>query len=284
MADLLPTAEQQELASSVARVLAAERTVLPALAQLGWLGIATDLPLVEQALVVREFGRALAPLQTLAAIAAARLAGDIASGAKRVALLAEDHLIDDEGADLALLITPQAASLFSIESRTTLTPFDDSLSLSRAIATAPIHHIESPQPHRDMLILAGAYATGLCEAITAMASDYARTREQFGQPIGAFQAIKHRCADMAIRADAAWSQTVFAALSPDSDYQALSAFIVATSYAIESAQENIQLHGAIGITEELAAHRFLKRAHVLDMVFGPINRCRDALLACDDPQ
>lgn len=280
MADLLPTAEQQELTSAVARVLASEADILPALADLGWLDIGAELPLVEQALVVREFGRALAPLQTLTAI----VAGKIAAGTKHIALMAGDHLIDDEDTDLALLVTPQAASLLSIEGRTALTPFDSSLSLSRATATTPIHHIEGPQPHREILILAAAYATGLCEAVTAMASAYAQTREQFGQPIGAFQAIKHRCADMAVRADAAWSQTVFAALSPDSDYQALSAFIVATSYAIESAQENIQLHGAIGITEELAAHRFLKRAHVIDMAFGPISRCRDALLACEDPQ
>ena len=61
MADLLPTAEQQELASSVARVLASGQNVLLALAELGWLGIGTDLPLVEQTLVLREFPEPILP-------------------------------------------------------------------------------------------------------------------------------------------------------------------------------------------------------------------------------
>jgi alkylation response protein AidB-like acyl-CoA dehydrogenase len=306
MADLLPTAEQQELTRSLARLLASEAEPFPLLAELGWLGIGNDLPLVEQALVAREFGRALAPLQALAAIAGARLAAlaeqselgtEITSGAKPVCLLVsarvdEAFLVDDEGAELALRVTPRGASLHAIgqlRERAPLTALDDSLALSRATISQglPFCLLDGAGLHREMLVLAAAYATGLCEAVCAMASEYARAREQFGQAIGAFQAIKHRCADMAIRADAAWSQTLFAALSADradGDYQALSAFIVAVSYAIDSAQENIQLHGAIGITEELAAHRYLKRAHIIDMAFGPIARAREALLACPDVQ
>jgi alkylation response protein AidB-like acyl-CoA dehydrogenase len=311
MADLLPTAEQQELASSLARVLASRPERASALADLGWLGIAvpeqaggTDLPLVEQALVLREFGRGLVPLRIIGAIAGARLAAlagenelakAIASGARNVALLArsrtdEVYLVDDEAADLAIGVTPDETMLFAVEDlrdRTPLPSFDESLGVSRTVAATPRYRIEGSRAHREILVLAAAYGAGLCEAVGAMAGGYALAREQFGQPIGAFQAVKHRCADMAIRAEAAWSQTVFAALSADradATYQALSAFIVATSYAIDSARENIQLHGAIGITEELAAHRYLKRAHLIDMVFGPVGQAREALLACPDPQ
>ena len=80
---------------------------------------------------------------------------------------------------------------------------------------------------------------------------------------------------------------VFAALAvardqPDAVLQALAARLVAGSYAILGAQENIQLHGAIGTTSELSAHRYLKRAHVMDLCFGPAEQHRRALLNLPD--
>ena len=58
-----------------------------------------------------------------------------------------------------------------------------------------------------------AYLTGIAKTATSMAVEYAKTREQFGQPIGGFQAIKHMCADMAVRAAAAESQVFYAAIT-----------------------------------------------------------------------
>jgi alkylation response protein AidB-like acyl-CoA dehydrogenase len=112
---------------------------------------------------------------------------------------------------------------------------------------------------------------------------YAKIREQFGQPIGGFQAIKHHCADMAARAEAAYSASVFAALSvvagrSDATFQAASARIVAADAAIRNAATNIQVHGGIGFTAECDANLFLKRAHLLEKI-GGATRGQQRLLA-----
>ena len=115
--------------------------------------------------------------------------------------------------------------------------------------------------------------SGIAEAERDMGARYAIDREQFGRPIGAFQAVKHRVADTAIRAEAAWSQTAVAALrvaagEGGAQFQASSAKVVATDAAIRNGRDTIQNHGAIGFTAEHDAHLFLKRAHVLDHVLG----------------
>jgi alkylation response protein AidB-like acyl-CoA dehydrogenase len=122
-----------------------------------------------------------------------------------------------------------------------------------------------------------------------MAVEYAKLREQFNKPIGSFQAVKHICADMAIRAEAALCQTTIAALvvaegKPGADFQVTSAKIVATRAALENAAQNIQVHGAIGFTSEADAHLFLKRAHVMDQYAGDLRRQRERLIDLPFPE
>jgi alkylation response protein AidB-like acyl-CoA dehydrogenase len=117
-------------------------------------------------------------------------------------------------------------------------------------------------------LLACAYLTGIAEAALAMAVEYAKTRRQFDQPIGAFQSIKHACADMAVRAEAARAQTYYAAMAVVTDAagcgnEVAAARLITRRAAIENAKVNIQIHGAMGFTEESEAHLFLKRAHAL---------------------
>ena len=117
-----------------------------------------------------------------------------------------------------------------------------------------------------------------------MAVDYAKLREQFGRPIGAFQATKHRCADMAVRAEAAWCQTVLAALAAargqtDAGFHAAAASIVAARAAIDNAEQNVQLHGGIGYTMECDAHLYLKRAHLLERTLCGVRAGQKRLLA-----
>lgn len=287
------------------------------MASLGWLGIATagvaggsDLPVGDHVLVAREFGRVLAPLSMLTSLLGARvaqaagnapLAESIIAGISRVAIGvptrapgegAGAYLLDCHDAALALLVRPDGATLHGLAELAELEQrdaFDEAMPLAWAnLAAAPVLcQVPEPGLYDLTLILSAAYATGMCEAITGMAVRYASTREQFDRPIGGFQAVKHRCADMAIRSDAAWAQVVFAALCFGQDngrarYQALAARLVASAHAIVNAQANIQLHGAIGVTDELVAHRFLKRARVMDMCFGTAVTHRDALLSCSD--
>ena len=121
--------------------------------------------------------------------------------------------------------------------------------------------------------LVAAMLTGIAEATRDMSSEYAKIRVQFGRPIGVNQAIKHACADMALRAEAASAQLLFAALSvdegrSDAAFQVAAARIVATDAAVENATRTIQVHGGMGYTFEHDAHLFLKRARVLDRVLG----------------
>ncbi|MBX6391162.1 MAG: acyl-CoA/acyl-ACP dehydrogenase [Frankia sp.] len=127
--------------------------------------------------------------------------------------------------------------------------------------------------HLRALVLAAAMNVGIAEATRDMSAEYAKVRVQFGRPIGVNQAIKHACADMAVRAEAALSQLLFAAVCvqtarADAEFQALAAKIIADRYAIENAAANIQVHGGMGYTFDHDAHLYLKRAHVLDHVFG----------------
>ncbi|MEV1044470.1 acyl-CoA dehydrogenase family protein [Streptomyces sp. NPDC049916] len=98
--------------------------------------------------------------------------------------------------------------------------------------------------------------------------EYVRGREQFGRPIGSFQAVKHRLADLYVRVEAARS----AAWDPDSGPLALAQALEADRI---TTAEAVQLHGGIGFTWEHEAHRFFKRAAGDELLFGPVHRLRD---------
>jgi alkylation response protein AidB-like acyl-CoA dehydrogenase len=135
--------------------------------------------------------------------------------------------------------------------------------------------------------LIAAQLAGIAEATCAMSVDYAKERQQFGQPIGSFQAVKHRCADMAARAEAAITQTRWAALTVDDSAQSTgsaafeveSARVMATRAAVANAEVNIQNHGGIGFTWEHPAHRFVTRARLLELSGGSLADHQAALLA-----
>lgn len=132
-------------------------------------------------------------------------------------------------------------------------------------------------------VLVAAMLTGICEATRDQSQAYVQTRHQFGVPIGSFQAVKHRCADMAVRAEALLGAVVLAALSlaegtEDAALLWPAARALAASYAIASAGDNIQNHGAIGYTAELSAHLFQKRAHALSQLLVTPSELRHAVL------
>jgi alkylation response protein AidB-like acyl-CoA dehydrogenase len=115
-----------------------------------------------------------------------------------------------------------------------------------------------------------------------MSVDYAKNRIQFGRPIGSFQAIKHKCADMLLEVESSKSAAYYAgwAAAEDNDELPVVASL-AKSYCSEAyfhaAAENIQIHGGIGFTWEHDAHLYFKRAKSSEILFGDPTYHRELL-------
>jgi 3-oxochol-4-en-24-oyl-CoA dehydrogenase len=123
-----------------------------------------------------------------------------------------------------------------------------------------------------------AEAAGLARWTLQTATEYAKVREQFGKPIGSFQAIKHICAEMLLRSEqisVAASDAAAAVANPDERQLSIAA-AVAASTAIEAAKANakdcIQVLGGIGITWEHHAHLYLRRAYGIAQFLGGLPR------------
>ncbi len=127
-----------------------------------------------------------------------------------------------------------------------------------------------------LLTLNGALCAniiGSMDSIVEMAAEYANIREQFGQPIGRFQAIKHRIVDMKLDLETARSLTYYAnwameSGAPDRIQAIASARLFVTEAFIRVASHNIQIHGGIGFTEEMDCQLYVKRARFYENYLG----------------
>jgi len=127
-----------------------------------------------------------------------------------------------------------------------------------------------------------AEQVGGAQMVLDMAVEYAKVRVQFGRPIGSFQAIKHKCADMLLEVESAKSAAYYAAWCAAEDNDELPAMAsLAKSYCSEAyfhaASENIQIHGGIGFTWEHPAHLYFKRAKTSELLFGDPTYHRELL-------
>jgi alkylation response protein AidB-like acyl-CoA dehydrogenase len=118
-----------------------------------------------------------------------------------------------------------------------------------------------------------AESLGGAERVTEMAVDYAKTRTQFGRPIGSFQAVKHRAADMLVDVESLRSAVYYAAWSAEREQPDASlATSMAKAFAADAyrrvAQSGIQIHGGIGFTWEHDMHLYFKRAKANEVAFG----------------
>ena len=125
---------------------------------------------------------------------------------------------------------------------------------------------------RATIMLANEMAGG-CQVMLDTAVGYAQLRMQFGRPIGSFQAIKHKCADMLLEVEHAKSAAYYAAAAIDADdarIPALAALAKATAAEayVHAATECIQIHGGIGFTWDHDTHLWFKRAKSSEMLFG----------------
>jgi alkylation response protein AidB-like acyl-CoA dehydrogenase len=309
--NLLPNEEQLLVVDSVAGVLERQLpfqrrfggqpstidvgSLLAEAAESGWLklGIAPDAggvgySPVEEMLLGRELGRNLAPLSICATALAAHLAAaagetalaaDFAEGRQRAGFAVRLNggagrylLLDVDHTQYALLV---GAGLGLVPTENLeLRPaacIDVTITAAEAtIVEADLTTADAALFLRAQLMIA-AQLTGLAERARDLGVDYAKNREQFGRPIGAFQAIKHRCSEMATRCEAAYAQAsaAAAALSEGADDAAVhvaAAYVVADEAAIENSRAAVQIHGGIGVTDEHALHLLVKRRHVLAQI------------------
>jgi alkylation response protein AidB-like acyl-CoA dehydrogenase len=122
-------------------------------------------------------------------------------------------------------------------------------------------------------IALAAEQVGGAQFVLEMAVQYAKDRVQFGRPIGSFQAIKHKCADMLLEVESAKSAAYYGLwCAAEMNDELPSVASLAKSYCSEAyfhaAAENIQIHGGIGFTWEHPAHLYFKRAKSSELMFG----------------
>ncbi|MBV8949845.1 MAG: acyl-CoA/acyl-ACP dehydrogenase [Actinobacteria bacterium] len=123
---------------------------------------------------------------------------------------------------------------------------------------------------------------GGAQRVLDMSVDYAKVRVQFGRPIGSFQAIKHKCADMLLEVESAKSAAYYAAWAAAEDNDELPVVAsLAKAYCSDAyfhaAAENIQIHGGIGFTWEHDAHLYFKRAKSSEILLGDATYHRELL-------
>jgi alkylation response protein AidB-like acyl-CoA dehydrogenase len=264
------------------------------IAQLGWFGITVSaemggsgLSSVEHVLFFREVGRRCGPIDILAQSLGALVASEEATrdalleGRALAALAVPDgenlRILGRPDAQLAVQVVAGSARLLDLsevafEERPSLDPAV-SMRICRPAALRAIVARTDLHVARLARLGAAAMLVGVAEAALDLIVEYAKVRHTFGRPIGAYQAVRHPCAEMALRAEAARCQLWFAAAAMKEGRQDVDAHIDAAKHlaneaAVMNADVNIQLHGGIGVTDEHDAHLLLKHALLLSRLFG----------------
>ncbi|MCW2649506.1 MAG: acyl-CoA dehydrogenase domain protein [Mycobacterium sp.] len=204
---------------------------------------------------------------------------DSAISAEAAAALGEpgtDVFLLRVGDDLVLIEAGDAVSTRDIDSVDRLLRPITVLSLSSA-PVAELFEGAASCAARTIALLGAAEAVGGLAACTEMATAYAATREQFGRPIGSFQAVKHHCGNMLVDTELAVAVTWDAARArgPEAELAVtMAAAHVLPAYQ-RAALQNVQVHGGIGYTWEHDAHLYVRRATVLLAFMGGPDALRD---------
>ncbi|KOU77730.1 acyl-CoA dehydrogenase [Streptomyces sp. MMG1533] len=143
----------------------------------------------------------------------------------------------------------------------------------------PLHRVAAvTSPDPVAVLLTAAEQLGTATRACELAVQHARTREQFGQPIGAFQAVKHLCAEMLVRAEVARAAVYAAAVTAD-PLDIAAARLLADEAAVRGTRDCLQVHGGMGFTWESEVHLHLKRAWVRAQRGGANTESEEALAA-----
>lgn len=287
-----------ELRSVAGDVLSKDRVVeWQALVEAGWVGLevpeqfgGAGATFAETAVICEEMGRAASAngylgsavlaVGTLNALqpSATRdgLLADVASGAARVAVALEplEFVPDADAADRVLVITD--GGVVEASEVTPRPVLDETRRLATVSFDGPVamsfQTEDGLRRLRDRAAVAVACdSLGISEAMLSATVAYVKVRQQFGRPVGSFQAVKHACADMQVHIAVA-RQLVRAAIESVVHGRDDGAASMAKSYACTAAVgiagKAMQLHGGIGYTWESGIHVYLKRAALNRSLFG----------------
>ena len=279
------------------------------------LGVFGDYALTEQMVLFEELGRSLAPGPWLGSVLAAQAlsegkhaaAAAVSAGETRVALCLDPwggpltlradrlsgtrHAVLGAGLADAFLAVDDAGVLFvprdagvKVEAAASLDATNPVGTVTFADAAAARLPADAAGVRRAAIVLACAEAVGGIARTVEMSVEYGKVRHQFDKPIGSFQAVKHRCSDMAVRAEVARSATTYTAVSvrdgaADADFQVAVAKVLCANAYLQNAADNVQNHGGMGFTWECDAHLFVKRSRAFDATIGPRRAQVDALVA-----
>ncbi|MER6564886.1 acyl-CoA dehydrogenase family protein [Streptomyces sp. NPDC001093] len=231
-------------------------------------GVGLGLP--EAVLAFEEAGRALLPGPLLATHLAAGSVPGAATGETVVAGV-DGQLV--EWLEAADVVRGEAAGAVPLRSVDPLTPLhripaathSDAVPGQGRRATRPpdgtVTGTVTPAPGPVATLLTAAEQLGTAVRVQELAVQHARAREQFGQPIGAFQAVKHLCADLLVRTETA-RVAVYAAAVTGDPADIAAARLLADEAAVRGARDCLQVHGGMGFTWEADVHLHLKRAWV----------------------
>ncbi|HWX73770.1 MAG TPA: acyl-CoA dehydrogenase family protein [Solirubrobacteraceae bacterium] len=302
--DLLSERARPERVRELAEAGRSDEQLWRELSDLGWPGIAIaeehggqGLGCIELTILCEELGRAVAAVPFLSSVTAAAMiehAGSpeqrgrwlpgLASGEATGALAAGDDggaelviggveasvivLVADDGTARAL--TPDDCEITPVAS------IDPTRSTARVSASADAGEELGGDASGGLdraLVAISSELVGVCDRAVEMTVAYVKERHQFGVPVGAFQAVSHRCAQMLLDTEKARSTTAFAAWTADADPEHLAeAAAMAKASAADAGREvtasAIQAHGGIGFTWEADVHWLFKRAQLDAALLG----------------
>jgi alkylation response protein AidB-like acyl-CoA dehydrogenase len=312
--DLLAERAKPERVREHAEACTTDEALWRELCELGWPGIAVaeeyggqGLGQIELSILCEELGRCLAPVPFLPTVMAAAMIERDGSDEQRtrwLPALASGEVVGALSAAVdgtaELVIGGREAGVF------VLVEADGSgRILSRE--EADVSEVASVDPTRSTarvsagdageaigdgasaglgraLVSVSSELVGVCDRALQMTVDYVKDRKQFGVPVGAYQAVSHRCAQMLLETEKARSTTAFAAWTADADVERLAeAAAMAKAAASEAAREvtasAIQAHGGIGFTWEADVHWLYKRAQLDSALLGGVKQHRARLAA-----
>ncbi|HEV2922839.1 MAG TPA: acyl-CoA dehydrogenase family protein [Solirubrobacteraceae bacterium] len=312
--DLLSERAGPERVREHAEAGSMDRELWSELSELGWPGIAVGedhggqgLGRIELSILCEELGRALAPVPFLPSVLAATLiehagspeqrdrwlpglaSGEI-KGALGTALDGSAELVIGAGdADVIVLVEDDGGRVLRPEQAdvTPVASIDPTRSAARVSgsedAGEPLTGDVSPGIDRA-LVAVSSELVGVCDRALEMTVAYVKERKQFGVPVGSFQAVSHRCAQMLLESEKARSTAANAAWAADADPGKLAeAAAMAKAAASDAGREvtasAIQAHGGIGFTWEADVHWLYKRAHMDAALLGGAKHHRARLAA-----